>query len=67
LWNRLLESEVISEQDLTELANSRAEVISQAFLGNGQFDQSRVVIVEPTEVESEDGEWVKLELSVVSD
>ena len=67
LWDRLLEIEVVSEQDLTELANSRAEIISQAFLANGDVDQGRVVIAEPTEVESEDGEWVTLELSVVSD
>jgi hypothetical protein len=67
LWNRLLDSEIISEQDLTELARSRAEVVNQAFLASGQFDQSRVVIAEPIEVESEDGEWVMLELSMVSD
>jgi len=31
------------------------------------WDESRVVIAEPKEVESEDGEWVKLELGIVSD
>jgi hypothetical protein len=67
LWDRLLESEVISEQDLTVLADSRADIISQAFLASGLFEQSRVVIAESTTVESEDGEWVTLELSVVSD
>lgn len=67
LWDNLLEMEVVSEQDLTELANSRAEIINQAFLANGDVDPGRVVIAEPTEVESEDGEWVTLELSVVSD
>jgi len=67
LWNRLLESEVISDQDLADLASARAEVIRAAFLASGQFDESRVVIAESREVESEDGEWVKLELAVASD
>ena len=67
LWNRLLESEVISDQDLSDLATARAAVIRTAFLASGQFDESRVVIAEPQEVESEDGEWVKLELKVASD
>ena len=67
MWNRLLESEVISDQDLAALATARAEVIKAAFLASGQFDESRVVIAESQEVESEDGEWVKLELAVASD
>jgi len=67
LWNRLLESEVISDKDLADLATARAEVIRTAFLANGQFDASRVVIAESQQVESEDGEWVKLELKVASD
>ena len=67
MWNQLLESEVVSAAAFTGLANARAEVISAAYLANGQFDPSRVVISEPKEVESEDGEWVTLELSVASD
>jgi len=67
LWERLLASEVISDQDLTDLAQARATAISTAFLASGEFDESRVVIAEPKEVESEDGEWVRLELGVVSD
>jgi len=67
LWERLLASEIISDQDLTDLAQARANAISMAFLGSGEFDESRVVIAEPKEVESEDGEWVKLELGVASD
>lgn len=67
LWSRLLAAEVISDQDLTELANARAEVIRTAFLASGQIDANRIAISEPTEVESEDGEWVMLELAVASD
>jgi hypothetical protein len=67
LWNRLLESEVINDQDLADLATARAEVIRTAFLASGQFAENRVVIAEPQEVESEDGEWVKLELAVASE
>jgi hypothetical protein len=67
LWERLLSSEVISNQDLTALAQARATAISTAFLASGEFNENRVVIAEPKEVESEDGEWVKLELGVVAD
>ena len=67
LWNRLLDSEVVGEQDLADLASARAQVISSAFLADGQFDESRVVIAPSVEVESEDGEWVRLELAVASD
>ena len=67
LVDRLLASEVVGEQDLTQLAHARAEAIRTAFLATGQFDESRIVMAEPKQVESEDGEWVKLELGVVSD
>jgi len=67
MWNRLLESEDVSDQDLADLATARAEVIRTAFLASGQFDENRVVLAESKEVESEDGEWVKLELAVASD
>ena len=43
LWNRLLASEVISDQDLTDLASARAAVIRAAFLADGQFDEKRVI------------------------
>jgi len=67
LWSRLLEAEVISNQDLADLANARAEAIRAAFLASGQVDEGRIALAEPAEVESEDGEWVMLELGVVSD
>jgi len=67
LVDRLLASEVISEQDLTMLAQARAEAIRTAFLASGQFDESRIVLAEPKQVESEDGEWVMLELGMVAD
>jgi len=64
LRDRLLVSETISKQDLTDLAQARAEVIKTAFLAGGQFDEARVVIAAPGETESEDGQWVTLELAV---
>lgn len=67
LWDRLLEAETISAADLTILANARADVIKTAFLAGGQVDESRIVIAAPKEVRSDDGEWIKLELGVVSD
>jgi len=67
LWDRLLVAQVISDMDLANLANARAEVIRTAFLASGQVDESRIVIAAPKEVESDDGEWVKLELAIASD
>ena len=57
----MLGSEVIDEQDLEELANARAEVISTAFLASGEFDQNRVIIAASKKVESGDSEWGNLE------
>ena len=65
LRDRLLESEVIDAQDLEILATARAEAIHGAFLAGDPFDESRIVIAESSEVESEDGEWVVMELGVV--
>lgn len=67
MWERLLASEVVSDQDLAELATARAEAIKAGFLANGLLEESRFVIAQPRMVESEDGEWVRLELSVASD
>ena len=64
LRDQLLASEAISEQDLTNLAQARAEVIRAAFLASGQISESRVVIAQPEKVESGDGEWVTLPLAV---
>lgn len=67
LGDRLLASESISAADLEALANARAEAIRSAFMASGEFDQSRITIAAPTEVESEDGEWVLMELGVAAD
>jgi hypothetical protein len=67
LRDRLLASEEISIADLEALAQARAEAIRAAFLASGEFDESRIVIAAPTEVESEDGEWVLMELGVSAD
>ena len=67
LRDRLLASEVINPEDLEALAAERAEAIRTAFLAAGQFDESRVVIANAVEVESEDGEWVVMELGVAAD
>jgi hypothetical protein len=67
LWKRLLAAETVTDQDLTDLALARAEAIRFAFLATGQIDASRIVITEPSEVESDDGEWVMLELGVASE
>lgn len=65
LRDRLLETVVITEEELTALAQARAEAIRAAFL-MGEFDASRVVMVEPKAVKSKDGQWVKFELGVTT-
>ena len=65
--DRLLAAEIISDQELADLAMARANAIRTAFLASGQIAENRVVIAEPTEVESDDGEWVMLELGVAAE
>jgi len=67
LRDRLLASEPVSEQDLAGLATARAEAVRQAFLASGQFSENRIVIVDSVEVESEDGEWIVMELAVAAE
>jgi len=67
LRDRLLAAEPISEQDLADLAQARAEAIRTAFLASKQIDQSRISIVESRQAKSEDGQWVGLELAVTSE
>jgi len=67
LWSRMLAIEPVGEQDLAALAAARASIISDAFLASGEFDAKRVIIAEPKQVTSEDGEWVVLELGVAPD
>jgi uncharacterized protein involved in outer membrane biogenesis len=67
LRDRLLASENITTADLEALGSERAEAIRQAFLAAGEFGEKRVVVTAPTEVESEDLEWVATELAVASD
>jgi hypothetical protein len=54
LRDRLLDAEPINEQNL-------------AVLASGQFSEDRVVIADAVEVESEDGEWVIMELAVAAE
>ncbi len=67
LRDRLLESEPVSDEDLENLAQERAQAIKTAFLSSGQFDPDRVQIGESKKVSSENREWVVLELTVASD
>jgi hypothetical protein len=67
LWNRLLASEIISDQDLADLATARARAIKAGFLANGLIGEGRIAVVESNEVDSDDEQWVKLELAVASD
>ena len=63
LRNRLVEAQAVGEADLIELARSRAQAVSDAFLANG-LEAERVKFTDPSAGESEDGEWVVMELGV---
>jgi len=67
LYERLLAAEPVSEQELADLARARAEAIRNAFLEGSGIDGGRLVMGQPTATESEDGEWVVLELGVVAE
>ena len=64
LRDRLLEAEEISNADLEQLAMDRSRAIRDAFLAAGTLDAGRIVLGDPVETESEDGEWVMMELGV---
>ena len=66
LWGRLLTSEEITSVELQNLADQRAEAIRSAFLATGEFDEARISLGEAEEVESEDGEWVVVELGIAA-
>jgi hypothetical protein len=67
LRDRLLAAEQIGPQELEQLANARAEAIRNAFIATGEIDEHRVVLAEPVATESEDDEWVVMELGVAAD
>ncbi|MEJ2384680.1 MAG: hypothetical protein P8Y54_09810, partial [Xanthomonadales bacterium] len=64
LRDRLLESEPVGAAELNALAQARATAIRDAFLATGVLSEERLRLVEPAAVESEDDEWVALELAV---
>jgi hypothetical protein len=64
LRDRLLAAEEISQADLEALANARARTIQEAFLASGEFAADRIQLTEPEETESEDSEWVVMDLGV---
>lgn len=67
LRDRLLQSEVVTAQDLELLANSRAQAIRDAFLADEGFSADRVVVSGTAETPSDDSEWVLTELGVAAD
>lgn len=64
LRDRLLASEKVADAALKALATARAEALRSAFLADGTLDASRIQMSAPTETESEDGEWVDMELGI---
>lgn len=64
LRDQLLAAQVVSDQQLTTLAEARAEIIRAAFLASGKIAPARIRMVEPKQVESENSKWVTLELGV---
>ena len=65
LRDRLVASEPMGPEQLTALGRNRAQAVADAFLADG-LDPSRVVLSEPAAVESEDGDWVVMELGVAT-
>jgi len=66
LRDRLLASEPVGANELRELAQARAVAIRDAFLATGGLGEDRMSLAEPVAVESEDDEWVVLELGVAA-
>ncbi len=66
LWDQMPDAEIVTDQNLADLAQARAQVIKDAFLSSGEFAENRVVIAAPKEVKSEEEQWVVLELTVAS-
>lgn len=66
LRDRLLTSETIGAAELEALATQRAQAVTEAFLAGG-LDPARITQGEPTESESEGGEWVIMELGVATE
>lgn len=64
LRDRLQDSEIITEMDLSNLAQARASVVKAALLGGGELDTNRVLISEPGETEAGNDQWVALDLAV---
>ncbi len=64
LRDRLRTTEPVSEQDLADLAKARAEAVQAAFQADQQVGKDRIRLTETHTVESQDGDWVKLELGV---
>lgn len=67
LWNRLLTSETITNDDLLSLAAARAEAIRTAFLAGGEFSADRIRLAAPARTDADDDEWVFTELGVATD
>jgi hypothetical protein len=67
LRDRLLAAEPIGRQDLEELANDRAAAIRDAFLADGAIAEERLLVAAPAEAESEDDEWVLMDLGVAAE
>ena len=63
----MLAAQEIGQAGLEALAGQRAEALRNAFMADGTFDESRLAVLPPTAVESEDGEWVSLELGVAAE
>jgi hypothetical protein len=67
LRDRLLAAQAIESADLEALARARAEAVRSAFLATGEFDESRIMTADPVASESEEDEWVIMELGVAVD
>jgi hypothetical protein len=67
LRDRLLAAEPVSEDELRALAQARAATVREAFLATGTLGEGRLRPDEPAAVESDDEEWVVMELAVATE
>jgi hypothetical protein len=65
LRDRLVAAEPMGAEQLAALGRERAQAVADAFLADG-LDPSRITLAEPEAVESEDGEWLVMELGVAA-
>ncbi|MEJ8566708.1 DUF748 domain-containing protein [Wenzhouxiangellaceae bacterium CH-27] len=67
LRERLVQSQPVEQGELDALGEARAVAVRAALLADGGLDENRVALGPVVPGESEDGDWVVIELEVAAD